>query len=177
MSNATLMNEDFPARIEAIFPNRDAATATARALCQRFEFDEARLSIVSPDQLPPAVHRNRYAFKASGRRLQRRQVAATLIAFAVIIVGLTLLHFIGANTLPSGLTNAIMAGLILAAVVITVTGMLSWRPVRVETRHRARGGETVLVIQVHSVSEQYALREALLSMGAEVGSPASAGVA
>jgi len=170
------MDEDFPARVEAIFPSRDAATAAAKALCQRFEFEEAQLSIVSPEQLPPSVHRNRYAFTASGRRLQKRQLTATLIAFALIIVGLVLLHFIGVNTLPPGLTTVIMAGLILAAVAITVTGMLSWRPARVETRHRVREGETALVIHVHDVREQYALREALLGMGAHLEGAASASV-
>ncbi len=176
MAHATLMNEDFPSRIEAVFPDRASAEAAAKALCQQFEFDEAQFSIVSEEHPPASVHRNRYAFKASGRRLQKRQLTATLIAFVLIIVGLGVLQFLGASTLPSSLTNTIMAGLILAAVVITVTGLLSWRPVRVETRHRVRQGESALVINVRDVSEQYALREALLGMGARLEGAVSASV-
>ncbi len=174
MSHTTLMNEDFPARIEAVFPDRSAATAAASALCQRFDFKEEQFSVVSADELDPRTHRNRYAFKASGQRLQRRQIAATFIAFAIIIVGLALLHLVGADSLPKGLTYTIMAVLIVAAVAITVSGLISWRPARIVTRHKAQQGEAVLVINVHDVAEQIALRETLVSMGARVQGPVSA---
>jgi hypothetical protein len=176
MQHGTLMDEDIPARIEAVFADRNAATAAVTALCQRFEFDKEQFSIVSPDELPDAAHRNRFAFSASGRRLQKRQLAATLIAFTLIIVGLLTLHFIGDSTLPPGLSAIIMAGLIIAAVAITANGMLSWRPSRIETRHRYREGETALVVHVHDVSEQYSLRDALIQMGARVKCVTSAGV-
>jgi hypothetical protein len=173
MSHGTLMEEDFPARIEAVFPDRKSATTAANALCQRFEFDEAQLSIVPPEEASSGVHRNRFAYKASGRRQQRRQLAATLIAFALIGIGLILLQVFGATTPPSGLTAAIMGGLIVAAVVITVISLLSWRPARVQTQYRLQPGETALVILVHDVTEQYPLREVLLEMGARIHGPAS----
>ena len=176
MSHTTLMNEDFPSRIEAVFPDRESAGTAAKALCQRFEFGGEQLSIVASDELHPRVHRNRYAFKASGRKQQKRQLAATLIAFTLIIVGLSVLHALGADTLPAVLTYAIMGALILGAVAITVVGLVSWRPARIDTRHRVQAGEAVLVINVHDISEQYALREALLGMGARVEEPVSASV-
>ena len=176
MSHTTLMNEDFPARIEAVFPSHESATAAAKTLCQRFEFDGEQLSIGSAEQHQPRVHRNRYAFKASGRKQQQRQIAATLVAFTLIIVGLGVLHMLGADQLPTGLTYAIMGGLIIAAVAITIIGLVSWRPARVDTRYKARPGEAVLVINVHDVTEQYALREALLEMGARIEGPVSASV-
>lgn len=71
------MEEDFPARIEAVFTDHKSATTAVNALCQRFDFDEAQLNIVSPDELPSRIHRNRFAYKASGRRQARRQLAAT----------------------------------------------------------------------------------------------------
>lgn len=168
MHHGTLMDEDGPARIEAVFTDRNAATAAATALCQRFAFDKEQFSIVSPQELPASPHCNRFAFSASGRRLQKRQLAATLMAFTLIVVGLVALHFLGASTLPAGLSGIIMGGLILAAVAITANGMLSWRPSRIETRNRYREGETALVVHVHDVSEQYSLRDALIQMGARV---------
>lgn len=171
------MNEDFPARVEASFPDRDSAAAAARALCHRFDFDETQLSIVSAETPCATVHRNRYAFKASGRRLQKRQLVATFTAFALISAGLGLLHFIGEDTLPAGVTYTVMAAIIFAAVTITVIGLTSWRPEPVETRRSTQGGEAVLVIRVHDVSEQYVLRGALLEMGARVEGAESAGVA
>ena len=176
MGHGTLMDEDFPAQIEAVFSDRNAAEAAAKTLSQRFDFDEERLSMVSTDQLGTGVHRNRFAFKASGRRLQKRQLTATFIAFTVIGIGLCLLQFSGVSGLYPLLTATIMVGLILAAVGITVFGLLSWRPARVETRHRPRQGETVLIVRVHDVSEQYALRDALMKMGARVEGAASASV-
>ena len=176
MGQGTLMDEDFPARIEAVFPDRDAATAAAKSLYQHFEFDKEQLSIVSDDQSANKIHRNRFAFKASGRRLQKRQLTATLIAFMLIGIGLCLLQISGVSSLSPGLTVTILSGLILAAVAITVIGMLSWRPARVETRHRLKKGETALVVHVRDVSEQYALHDALMKMGARVESEASASV-
>jgi hypothetical protein len=58
-------------------------------------------------------------------------------------------------------------------VVITVINLLSWRPAGIHTQHRLRPGETALVILVHDITEQYALREALLDMGARIHGPAS----
>lgn len=176
MSNTTLMNEDFPARIEAVFPDRDSARSAAKELCQRFDFCDEQFSIASTQELALQSHRNRYAFKASGRRLQKRQVAATLMAFVIIIAGLTALHLIGDDRLPTAVNYAFMAGLIIIAVAITVSGLIRWRPARIETRHKFEAGEAVLVINVHDVTEQYALREALLTMGAEVEGPVSATV-
>jgi hypothetical protein len=176
MGHGTLMDEDFPARVEAIFSDRGAAEAAARTLSQRFDFDEERLSMVSTDRAGTHVHRNRFAFKASGRRLQKRQLTATFMAFTLIGIGLCLLQLSGFSGLYPLLTATIMAGLILAAVGITVIGLLSWRPARVETRHRLKQGETVLVVQVHDVSEQYALRDALMKMGAQIEGAASARV-
>lgn len=170
------MEEDFPARIEAVFPNRDSAVSAARALCQQFDFDEEQLSVVSTKQSVGGVHRNRFALKASGRREQKRQLTATLAAFTLIGLGLGILQISGISQLSPGLTTGILAGLIIAAVVITVTGLLSWRPPRVETRSRLRMGETALVIQVHDLSEQYALRDALMKMGARIEGAASASV-
>ncbi len=177
MQHSTLMDEGCPARIEAAFPNRDAATAAAKVLCQRFALDESQLSVGPPQQLCPASHRNSFTVRASRHRLQRRQLAATFIAFALLAAGLSLLHVIGADTLPPGLTTAIMAGLIVAAVAITVACLLSWRPVRIETRHPGQEGDTALVIHVHDLSEQYAVREALCDMGARVEGAGCAGVA
>ena len=174
MFHATLMNEDFPARIEAVFPNRDLATAAAKSLCQYFNFREEQFSMVSPEDIFPRTHRNLHAFKASGRRLQKRQLTATLIAFTIVIVGLTLLHLIGYDSLPARLTYSIMAGLIIISVAITVSGLISWRPARIETRHKFQAREAVLIINVHDITEQYALREALLSMGARIDEPVSA---
>ena len=170
------MEEDFPARLEAVCPSHEAAAGAAGVLRQRFGMDEAQMSIVSPEQLPPKVHRNRYAVKDSGRSLQKRQIAATLIAFVVIFVGLFALNSINLDAMQEGLSSVVLATLILAAVAITVSGLLFWRPVRIKTRHRIRAGEAVLVIHVHNISEQYVLRDALLEMGAKVEGAASAGI-
>ena len=176
MGQGTLMDEDFPARVEAIFPDRDAAAAAAQALSQNFEFDREQFTIVSRDQSATKVHRNRFAYKASGRRLQKRQLIATLVAFTLIGLGLFMMQITGVGSLSPVLTVTILSGLVVAAVAITVVGMLSWRPARTETRHRLKKGETALVIHVHDVSEQYALRDALRKMGALVKSEASASV-
>ena len=170
------MDEDFPARIEVVFPDRNTAMAAAEALSQRFEFAKEQLSIVSSEKSATNVHRNRFAFKASGRRLQKRQLIATLIAFMLIGIGLSLLQISGISSLSPGLTAMILSGLILAAVAITVTGILSWRPARVETRHRLLKDETALVVHVHDVSEHYALQDALMKMGAPVESHVTGGV-
>jgi hypothetical protein len=87
-----------------------------------------------------------------------------------------LLQISGISSLSPGLTALILSGLILAAVVITVIGMLSWRPALLETRHRLRKGETALVVHVHDVSEQYALHDALVKMGARIESHTTASV-
>ena len=176
MGQGTLMDENSPSRIEVVFPDRDAAMAAAKALAQRFEFDKEQFSIVSAGKSDTRVHRNRFAFKASGRRLQKRQLTATFIAFLLIGIGLSSLQISGISSLSPGLTALILSGLILAAVVITVIGMLSWRPARLETRHRLRKGETALVVHVHDVSEHYALHDALVKMGARVESHTTASV-
>lgn len=170
------MEEDFPARIEAVFPDRDAATAAARALSQRFDFDEAQLSIVSPDTGESPVHRNRYAFKDSGRRLQRRQIFATLVAFLLIGAGLGVLEFLGISALHPVVAGSILTALVLGAVVITVIGMLSWRPARVPVHHQPCEEEAVLVIHVHGVEDQYLLRQTLVQLGARIAGGSSASV-
>jgi hypothetical protein len=170
------MHEDFPARIEAVFPDRDAAEAAARTLAQQFAFDREQFSIVSGDRSTSKVHRNRFAYKASGRRLQKRQLIATLAAFLLLGLGLSVVQLTGASALSPALTVIILSGLVVGAVIITVIGMLSWRPARIETRHRLREGETALVVHVHDVSEQYALNEALNKMGARVKSEVAASV-
>ena len=176
MGQGTLMDEDFPARIEAVFPDRDAAAAAAQALAQHFEFEKEQFSIVSKDETATRVHRNRFAHKASGRRLQKRQLLATLIAFVLIGLGLSLAQVSGGSGLSPGVSVAILSGLVIVAAAITATGMLSWRPARVETRHRLKAGEAALVVHVHDVSEQYALHDALTKMGARVKTEASASV-
>ncbi len=168
------MEEDFPARIEAVFPDRESARNAARALSQRFDFDEAQLSLVSRDASGPEVHRNRYAFKDSGRRLQRRQIFATLVAFLLIGVGLGLLEFLGISNLHPTAAGVILTALVLGAVTITVVGMLSWRPARIPVQHQPSAGETVLVVHVHGVEDQYVLREALEQMGAHLEGSSSA---
>ena len=169
------MDEDFPSRIEVVFPDRDAAIAAAKALSQRFGFDKEQLSIESAGKSDTKVHRDRFAFKASGRRLQKRQLTATVIAFLLIGIGLLLLQISGISSLYPWLTALILSGLILAAVVLTGIGMLSWRPARAEHRHRLQKGETALVVHVHDVSEQYALQDALVKMGARVESHTTIG--
>jgi xanthosine utilization system XapX-like protein len=131
---------------------------------------------VSGDRSTSKVHRNRFAYKASGRRLQKRQLIATLAAFLLIGLGLSLVQLTGGSGLSPALTVIILSGLVVGAVIITVIGMLSWRPARIETRHRLREGETALVVHVHDVSEQYALNEALNKMGARVKSEVAASV-
>lgn len=170
------MDEDFPARIEAVFPDRDSARAAARALSQRFDFDEAQLSVVSSDSSHTRVHRNRYAFKDSGRRLQRRQILATAVAFLLIGIGLVALELLGISNLHPVAAGAILTGLVLGAVAITVIGMLSWRPARVHVHHQPTENETVLVVHVHGVEDQYVLRDALLQMGARIEGGSSASV-
>ena len=176
MGQNTLMDEGSPSRIEVVFSDRDAAMAAAKALSQRFDFGKEQFSIVSAGKSDAKVRRNRFAFKASGRRLQKRQLTATFIAFLLIGIGLSLLQISGVSRLSPELTALILMGLILAAVVITVIGMLSWRPGSLETRHRLRKGEAALVVHVLDVSEQYALHDALVEMGARVESHTTAGV-
>ena len=170
------MEADFPARIEAVFPDRDSAAAAARALSQRFDCDEAQLSLVSADTTEHRVHRNRYAFKDSGRRLQRRQILATLVAFLLIATGLIVLEVLGISNLHPVAAGVILSALVLGAVAITVIGMLSWRPARIPLHHRPSAGETVLVVHVHGVEDQYRLRDALLDMGARIEGGSSATV-
>jgi hypothetical protein len=170
------MEEDFPARIEAVFPDRDSAAAAAKALSQRFDCDEAQLNLVSSDPAEHRVHRNRYAFKDSGRRLQRRQILATLVAFLLIGIGLIALEILGVSNLHPVAAGVILSALVLGAVAITVIGMLSWRPARIPVHHRPAAGETVLVVHVHGVEDQYLLRDALLQMGARIEGGSSASV-
>lgn len=171
------MEEDFPARIEAVFPDRAAAAAAAKALTQRFDFDEAQLSLVSSsDPTESRVHRNRYAFKDSGRRLQRRQIMATLAAFLLIGIGLGVLEFLGISNLHPAVAGVLLSALVLGAVAITVIGMLSWRPARTPVHHRPCADETVLVVHVHGVEDQYLLRDTLLQMGARIEGGSSASV-
>jgi hypothetical protein len=170
------MDEDFPSRIEAVFPDRESARAAAMELQRRFTFDKAGISLVPPDQHGSRVHGSRFAFHASGSRLQKRQLTATLIAFVLIGAGLILLQASGLASQWPRLASAIEVVLVLAAVAITAIGLLSWRPARVQTRQRLRPGETGLVVLVHNVSEQHEIRSTLLEMGARVERPVSASV-
>ena len=169
MQQSTLLDEDFPSRLEAIFPDGRSARRAATALCLRYDLEPSQFSFVSFEDDLGATHKNRFAFNASGWTLQKRQLKRTLIAFGFIILGIALTHLLHS----SGLVSPQVAGVLLlipigAALVITVIGMLSWRPAGANARTLVRhGDEVVLVIKLHEVSEQYALRRALKELGAE----------
>ena len=169
MQHSTLLDEDFPSRVEAIFPEGGSARRAATSLCLRYGLESSQISFVSLERDKATTHRNRFAFNASGRTLQKRQVMRTLIAFACIAAGIVLMHLLYSNGVISReLAGALLAIPIGAAVVITVMGMLSWRPAGNSSRTRPRDGdEVVLVIKLHDVSEQYELRRALKELGAE----------
>ncbi len=174
---STLLDEDFPARIEALFGDRAAAAAAASALCQRFGLDASQLSIISPDASGNAAHRNRFAFRASGRRLQRRQLGVTLAAFTLMLAGFGALEMASNTGLLPGTAVAVVLGLmVIGAVLLMAVGLLSWRPARQTTRIHRHDRQAVLLVQVHDVSEQYALRRALLELGARDEVMESAGV-
>jgi citrate synthase len=89
--------------------------------------------------------------------------------FACIAAGIVLMHLLYSNGVISReLAGALLVIPIGAAVVITVMGMLSWRPAGASSRTQPRDGdEVVLVIKLHDVSQQYELRRALRELGAE----------
>lgn len=169
MQQSTLLDEDFPSRVESVFPDGRSARRAATSLCLRYGLEPSQVSFVSLETESTATHKNRFAFNASGWSLQKRQLKRTLIAFAFIILGIVVTHLL----YSSGLISRQVAGVLLiipvsAALVISVIGMLSWRPAGASARHRPRGGdEVVLVVKLHDVSEQYELRRALKELGAE----------
>ena len=169
MQQSTLLDEDFPSRLEAIFPDGRNARRAATALCLRYGLEPSQLSFVSLEEDNNKTHKNRFAFNASGWTLQKRQIRRTLIAFGFIFLGIVLTHLLYSNDLVSQQ----LAGILLfipvgAAVVITVIGILSWRPAGANARTRSlQGEEVVLVVKLHDVSQQYELRRALKELGAE----------
>ncbi|TDG13362.1 hypothetical protein E2F43_07405 [Seongchinamella unica] len=169
MQHSTLLDEDFPSRVEAIFADGGSARRAATALCLRHGLQPSQISFATLEQDSAATHRNRFAFNASGRTLQKRQLMRTLVAFVLIAAGIVLMHLLYSNGVISReLAGALLAIPIGAALVITVMGMLSWRPAGAGARTRLRhNDEVVLVIKLHDVSEQYELRRALKELGAE----------
>lgn len=169
MQHSTLLDEDFPSRVEAIFPDGGSARRAATALCLRYGLDSSQISFASLEREGNTTHRNRFAFNASGRTLQKRQLMRTLLAFACIAGGIVIMHLLYSNGIISReLAGALLAIPVGAAVVITVMGMLSWRPAAARSRTRPRhNDEVVLVVKLHDVSEQYELRRALKELGAE----------
>ncbi len=169
MQHGTLLDENFPSRVEAVFPNARSARSAAMSLCMRFGLEASQISYFDLQAGAPDRHSNRFKHKASGWTLQKRQIKRTLIAFAVVIVGIIIMHLL----YTFGVVSREMAGTLLGipiviAIIITVTGMVSWRPASVSARTRPKGNEeVVLVVELHDVSEQYELRRALKEMGAD----------
>lgn len=174
MQHSTLLDEDFPSRVEALFPDADSARAAAMVLCQRYQLDASQIRYVTVQPGASgghrsAGHRNRFAHRASGRTLQTRQVKRTLGAFAVLLCGLPVLHvlhhYVGA---PGWFTGVLLGLMIVVALGLTVSGMLSWRPARERARTQPRDSkEVVLVFEIHDVREQVELRTALKELGAD----------
>ncbi|MFV8819056.1 hypothetical protein [Haliea sp. E17] len=177
MLHSTLMQEDFPARLEAVFPDRATADAAASVLCQRFGLDHSQLGIAECHS-PGGNHRNRFANRVSGRIFQKRQLQLAAATFALMFLGfvlIALLEFLGFIS-PSTIA-VLLATLVLAALLPLAGGLLSWR--RAGVRGDAAlslGRRTVLLVEVHDISEQYQLRDALQEMGARVDSGDIAGV-
>ncbi len=169
MQHGTLLDENFPSRVEAVFPNARSARSAAMSLCLRFNLDPSQISYFDLQADAPDRHSNRFKHNASGWGLQKRQIRRTLIAFGVVIAGIVIMHLL----YTFGMISRDMAGTLLGipiviAIVITVTGMVSWRPAKVSARTRPKDNdEVVLVVELHDISEQYELRRALKEMGAD----------
>ncbi len=176
--HSTLVEEDFPARLEAVFPDRDSALAARTHLCRRFALDAAQFGLAERRPGVGGSHRNRFAVRASGRSSQKRQlhlVGLTFLALVALFVLIALLEFLGA--VSTQFISITLAVLLLAALVPLAIGLLSWR--RSGVRGDASlclGNRTVLLVDVHDLSEQYEIRAALLELGASVDSSDIAGV-
>lgn len=169
MQQGTLLDENFPSRVEAVFPDARSARSAAMSLCMRFGLDASQISYFDLQSAPPERHRNRFKHNASGWTLQKRQVKRTLVAFGVIALGIVVVHLIHTSGLVSRDTAATLLAIpLVAAIAISVSGMLSWRPAKVGARTRPRDDdEVVLVVEIHDLSQQYELRRALREMGAD----------
>ncbi len=176
MVHSTLMEEDFPARLEAEFPDRAAAAAAAETLCQRFGLDASQLGIA--EQFPlRAAHRNRFAVRASGRLVQKRQLWMVAITFGLLTAGfilVALLEYFGLVT--QEIITGMLALLLGVALLPLAAGLLSWRREGVPgDAGLCRACGTLLLVEVHDLSEQYRIREALSEMGARFDSRDIAG--
>jgi len=169
MQKGTLLDENFPSRVEAVFADARSARSAAMSLCLRFDLSPSQISYFDLHSTPPERHRNRFKQNASGWTLQKRQIKRTLIAFAIIIFGIVIVHLLHESGLVSQDTaTALLAIPIFAAIAISVSGMLSWRPPKVGARTKPKSeDEVVLVVEVHDLSQQYELRRALKEMGAD----------
>lgn len=177
MLHSTLMEEDFPARLEAEFADRRSANAAASTLCRRFGLDASQLGIA--DRHPGAeTHRSRFAVRASGRLSQKRQLLMVVVAFAVLVSGFVLValleHF---AMVTQGAITVLLSLLLCSALLPLAAGLLSWRRAGVRgDANLSLGSRTVLLVDVHDISQQYEIREALREMGAHVDSADIAGV-
>ena len=102
------------------------------------------------------------------QQAQKRQIKRTLIAFGIIVLGIVIMHLLHTNGLVSRETAGALLGIpVVAAIMVSVSGMLSWRPAKVGARIKPRDDdEVVLVVEIHDLSQQYELRRALAEMGA-----------
>ena len=169
MQHGTLLDENFPSRVEAVFPDARSARSAAMSLCLRFGLDASQISYFDLQAGAPDRHSNRFKYKASGWTLQKRQIKRTFVAFGVIIVGIVVMHLLYTNGVISReMAGALLGIPIVVAIVITVTGMVSWRPAKVGVRSKPKDNDAVvLVVEIHDVSQQYELRRALKEMGAD----------
>lgn len=168
MQQGTLLDEDFPSRVEAVFADARKARSAAMSLCLRFGLDASQISYFGLQSAPPDQHRNRFKYNASGWVLQKRQIKRTLIAFLFIVLGIIVMHLLHTNGVVSQDTAGLLLAIpVVAAIVVSVSGMLSWRPARVGARTQPTDDEeVVLVVELHDLSQQYELRRALREMGA-----------
>ncbi|PLW67130.1 hypothetical protein [Pseudohalioglobus lutimaris] len=168
MQQGTLLDESFPSRVEAVFADARSARSAAMSLCLRFGLDASQISYFDLHAVPPDRHSNRFKYNASGWTLQKRQIKRTLIAFGIIVLGIVIMHLLHTNGLVSRETAGALLGIpVVAAIMVSVSGMLSWRPAKVGARIKPRDDdEVVLVVEIHDVSQQYELRRALAEMGA-----------
>lgn len=169
MQQGTLLDESFPSRVEAVFADARSARSAAMSLCIRFGLDASQISYFDLYSAPPDRHRNRFKYNASGWTLQKRQIKRTLAAFALVVLGIICMHLLHTSGLVSRDTAATLLAIpVVAAIAISVSGMLSWRPAKVGARTKPKDDdEVVLVVEIHDVSQQYELRRALREMGAD----------
>ena len=177
MVHGTLLAQESHARVEAVFANAESARAVAARLSQVFDLDPARICQLSPEQSVLITQRNKFDHPVSGRALQRRQLKFTFIAFALLMVGMLALHLLNEYAdLSRGQVTLGLAVLIAVSAILTVHGLLSWRHTRVRARsHPREDGKVLLQIDVHDVSEQYQISQALHEMGVDARTSAIAG--